>query len=199
MFSASRGTENLSSSPGSAVQCECRRLDAHSQLTANVVCRQRCDNAVSFAGDAYDKDISKLLEEVPRATSAPPHLADRWPTVSRCWLWETGHRLERAYDNLRWLQGAADPANLNRGWPGIEHADIRFDEDYARFYEAYSGQRKLPPPVEGRTLYSELGLLQHKQQMLAHQGMLSSATPPPTQALLMGGGLTPGGECCLEC
>lgn len=82
----------------------------------------------------------------------------------------------------------------------MEHADIRFDEDYARFYEAYSGQRKLPPPVEGRTLYSELGLLHQKQQLLAHQqGMLSSATPPPTQALLMGGGLTPGGACCCCC
>ena len=93
------------------------------------------------------------------------------------------------------LQGAADPANANRGWTGIEHGDIRFDEDYARFYEAYSGQRKLPPPVEGRTLYSELGLLHQKQQMLAQQSnMLGSATPPPNQALLMAGGLTPGGE-----
>jgi hypothetical protein len=92
-------------------------------------------------------------------------------------------------------QGAADPASANRGWSGIEHGDIRFDEDYARFYEAYSGQRKLPPPVEGRTLYSELGLMQQKQQLLAQQtNMLSSATPPPNQALLMAGGLTPGGE-----
>jgi hypothetical protein len=92
-------------------------------------------------------------------------------------------------------QGAADPASANRGWTGIEHGDIRFDEDYARFYEAYSGQRKLPPPVEGRTLYSELGLLQQKQQLLAQQtNMLSSATPPPNPALLMAGGLTPGGE-----
>jgi hypothetical protein len=92
-------------------------------------------------------------------------------------------------------QGAADAASANRGWSGIEHGDIRFDEDYARFYEAYSGQRKLPPPVEGRTLYSELGLLQQKQQLLAqHQSMMSSATPPPNQALLMAGGLTPGGK-----
>lgn len=82
----------------------------------------------------------------------------------------------------------------------MEHADIRFDEDYARFYEAYSGQRKLPPPVEGRTLYSELGLLQQKQQMLAHQqGMLSSATPPPSQAALLMNALTPGGEVSLLC
>lgn len=28
------------------------------------------------------ENITKLLEEVPRATSAPPHLQDRWGTVS---------------------------------------------------------------------------------------------------------------------
>jgi hypothetical protein len=111
--------------------------------------------------------------------------SSRWLTTGCCCL-------------LRAAQGAADAANAGRAWAGIEHADIRFDEDYARFYEAYSGQisgqKRLPPPVEGRTLYSELGLLQQKQQLLAqHQGMLGSATPPPTQALLMGGGLTPGG------
>eukprot|EP00878_Enallax_costatus_P025401 GHUV01027176.1.p1 GENE.GHUV01027176.1~~GHUV01027176.1.p1 ORF type:complete len:150 (+),score=31.74 GHUV01027176.1:395-844(+) len=118
-----------------------------------------------------DKDISKLLEDVPRATSAPPHLQDRWNPNN------------------------ADPVASSRGWTGMEHADIRFDEDYARFYEAYSGQRKLPPPVEGRTLYSELGLLQQKQQMLAHQqGILSSATPPPSQSALLMNALTPGGE-----
>ncbi|KAF6244116.1 hypothetical protein COO60DRAFT_117928 [Scenedesmus sp. NREL 46B-D3] len=121
----------------------------------------------------YDSQISKLLEDVPRATSAPPHLQDRW------------------------TPGPPDPASSSRAWPGIENSDIRYDEDYARFYEVFSGQRKLPPPVEGRTLYSELGLLQQQQkQMLAHQqGLLTSATPPPSQAALlgMGGALTPGG------
>jgi hypothetical protein len=73
------------------------------------------------------------------------------------------------------------------------------DEDYARFYEAFSGQRKLPPPVEGRTLYSELGLLQQKQMLAHQQNMLTSATPPPNQAALlgMGGALTPGGALLL--
>jgi hypothetical protein len=28
------------------------------------------------------ENITKLLEEVPRATSAPPHLQDRWGAVS---------------------------------------------------------------------------------------------------------------------
>eukprot|EP00879_Flechtneria_rotunda_P023680 GHRR01025065.1.p1 GENE.GHRR01025065.1~~GHRR01025065.1.p1 ORF type:complete len:206 (-),score=32.15 GHRR01025065.1:105-722(-) len=144
-----------------------------------------------------DKDISKLLEDIPRATSAPPHLQDRWAPVSNrhiCSLPAVSAR----WGNIFWcMQGNADPAVSSRAWTGMEHADIRFDEDYARFYEAYSGQRKLPPPVEGRTLYSELGLLQQKQQLLAQQsGMLSSATPPPSQ-LLMGGGLTPGGKLLL--
>jgi hypothetical protein len=76
----------------------------------------------------------------------------------------------------------------------MEHADIRFDEDYARFYEAYSGQRKLPPPVEGSTLYSDLGLLQQKQQQLL-AAQLGTATPPPSVAgaLMAASGLTPGG------
>ena len=29
-------------------------------------------------------------------------------------------------------------------------------QDYRAFYQLYQGQRKLPPPVDGRTLYSEL-------------------------------------------
>lgn len=102
--------------------------------------------------------------------------------------------------NAVYSQGNADPASANRAWTGMEHADIRFDEDYARFYEAYSGQRKLPPPVEGRTLYSELGLLQQKQMLAQQQGLLTSATPPPSQSALLMNALTPGGEvshfCC---
>lgn len=93
------------------------------------------------------------------------------------------------------MQGNAE-ANSSQGWaPAMDNTDIRFDEDYARFYEAYSGQKKLPPPVEGRTLYNELpGLLQQKQLQAAQQALLSAATPPPSQAaLLLGGGLNPGG------
>lgn len=35
----------------------------------------------------YDKDISKLLDDIPRATSAPPHLAERWAGVSTFAAW----------------------------------------------------------------------------------------------------------------
>jgi len=88
--------------------------------------------------------------------------------------------------------------------------DIRFDDDYLRFYESYSGQRKLPQPVGGSTLYSELGHLHqqqqqqqqqhHHQQQQQQQGFQAAAaaaaaaaahygahlgasqTPPPSQA-----------------
>jgi hypothetical protein len=48
--------------------------------------------------------------------------------------------------------------------PMLDAASIRFDEDYQQFFNHMSGQgRKLPPPVDNRTLYQELpGLLQHK-------------------------------------
>lgn len=62
-----------------------------------------------------------------------------------------------------------------RGTP-VDHTvtDIRYDEDYAKFYEAYGQACKLPPPIEGRTLYQDIpGLLQRSrlgQQMLAGAG-----------------------------
>ena len=33
-------------------------------------------------GRRQQDEFSKLLEEIPRATSAPPHLQDRWALVS---------------------------------------------------------------------------------------------------------------------
>ncbi|KAF5825338.1 hypothetical protein DUNSADRAFT_11431 [Dunaliella salina] len=113
----------------------------------------------------YDLEFSKLLEEIPsRATSAPPHLQDgRWP----------GGPLDPATQAPR-----ATPTPLEH--PNI--TDIRYDEDYLRFYQEYSGQRKLPPPIDGRTFFQELpGYLQ--QTRLGSQ--LNSGPGP--------GGLTRGG------
>lgn len=110
----------------------------------------------------YDEEFSKLLEDIPRATSAPPHL-----------------------DHAGWAlsQGASDAIAQEAKLAGIEHTDIRFDEDYARFYESYAGSRKLPPPVDGNTLLELPSLLQqHKlqpnglhQQALLQQGQSISA------------------------
>lgn len=91
------------------------------------------------------------------------------------------------------LQNPADAAvdPSARATPFGQHlGDIRFDEDYARFYEMYSGQRKLPQPVEGRTLYQEVpGLFPSRlQQQLSAGGQVSV----PSQILSRG--VTPGGE-----
>ncbi len=69
--------------------------------------------------------------------------------------------------------------------------DIRLDEDYEQFYQLYSGRRKLPPPVGGRTLYQELpGLMRPQMQsmgmhpgtalalLLLLSGLLCSAASP---------------------
>lgn len=74
-----------------------------------------------------------------------------------------------------------------RATPVGQHlGDIRFDEDYARFYEMYSGQRKLPPPVADRTLYQEVpGLFPSRlQQQLGAVGQ--------AQAQILSRGVTPG-------
>lgn len=51
----------------------------------------------------------------------------------------------------------APPPRLNDG-SFQHHLDIRLDEDYERFYQAQlaSGNKKVPPPLEGRTLYNDM-------------------------------------------
>lgn len=77
------------------------------------------------------------------------------------------------------LQSSDALDGRHRSTPIDPVGDIRFDEDYARFYELYSGQRKLPPPVEGRTLYQEVPSLfpnklqaQQQAQLLAGAGLV---------------------------
>ena len=76
-----------------------------------------------------DGEFEQLLEEIPRATSAPPHLEE----------------LQKAYggqldDPLLLMRPDESPV-VN---PNI---DIRSDELYDTFYRSYSGTKKLPPPL----------------------------------------------------
>jgi hypothetical protein len=167
----------------------------------------------------YDKDISKLLDDIPRATSAPPHLAHlagvsrNLPARPCMGALPTLPQLPGALPSPRPAAGPpaaaaarapraitapcetapaaqanADAVNGQR-WAPFEHADIRFDEDYPRFFETFGAQqRNLPPPVNGRTLYHELPALLHQQklqQAVAQQAMLNNATPPPNAAQLL--------------
>ena len=73
-----------------------------------------------------------------------------------------------------------------RWTPQDGYRDILCDEDYEKFYRTALGAgRKLPPPLDQRTLYNELPahLLQSltpQQTALAHQAL---ATPPPNSLL----------------
>lgn len=76
-----------------------------------------------------DGEFEQLLGEIPRATSAPPHLEE----------------LQKAYGGQ-----LDDPLLLMRPdeSPVVNpNFDIRSDELYDTFYRSYSGTKKLPPPL----------------------------------------------------
>ncbi|KAL2651635.1 hypothetical protein R1flu_019763 [Riccia fluitans] len=91
-----------------------------------------------------DEEFEQLLGEIPRATSAPPHLEE----------------LQRAYGaELNNSPFAATLREDNLSPPVKPFIDIRCDEQYENFYRNYSGVKKLPPPMENRNLYTEFPLL----------------------------------------
>lgn len=85
------------------------------------------------------------------------------------------------------MQGSMSSAGADGRWtPQDGYRDILCDEDYEKFYRTALGAgRKLPPPLDQRTLYNELPahLLQSltpQQTALAHQAL---TTPPPNGLL----------------
>lgn len=87
-----------------------------------------------------DEEFEQLLGEIPRATSAPPHLEE----------------LQRAYGAELGNSPAVSVGEGCRTLPPVKpFIDIRCDEQYEDFYRAYSGVKKLPPPMENRSLYVE--------------------------------------------
>ena len=83
------------------------------------------------------------------------------------------------------LQGAL--GNIQDGrWTPEGWSDIRCDEDYERFYQsqAESG-RKLPPPLDNRTVYAQLP--PHLQQQLTQQqqqALAARLSPAPAGSTL---------------
>ncbi|KAL3700158.1 hypothetical protein R1sor_018180 [Riccia sorocarpa] len=91
-----------------------------------------------------DEEFEQLLGEIPRATSAPPHLEE----------------LQRAYGaELNNSPFVATLREDNLSPPVKPFIDIRCDEQYENFYRNYSGVKKLPPPMENRNLYTDFPLL----------------------------------------
>jgi len=82
------------------------------------------------------------------------------------------------------VQGAL--GNIQDGrWTPDGWADIRCDEDYERFYQQSQaeGGRKLPPPLDNRTVYAQLP--PHLQQQLTQQqqqALAARLSPGPSGA-----------------
>ncbi|EIE25983.1 hypothetical protein COCSUDRAFT_64928 [Coccomyxa subellipsoidea C-169] len=113
-----------------------------------------------------DKNVDRLIDEfeVPRATSAPPHLQEgRWgggPQVG----------------------AVSGPSNGDGRWtPAEGFSDIRCDEDYEAFYRAQlEAGRKLPPPLEHGTVYEKLPPhLQHRLSQQQQRLLASRMSPSP--------------------
>lgn len=113
--------------------------------------------------------------------------------------WGSGSRLSTPHLNVGSSQSQATIAFLNLGicrqgalsniqdgrWTPEQWSDIRCDDDYERFYQsqAESG-RKLPPPLDSRTVYAQLPphlqqQLTQQQQQQALAARLSPAPPGP--------------------
>ncbi len=71
-------------------------------------------------------------------------------------------------------QGALGNQNQDGRWTPSDFTDIRVDEDYERFYRAQAASgKKLPPPLDNRTIYNELP--QHMSQGLSVQAQAALA------------------------
>ena len=75
---------------------------------------------------------------------------------------------------LHTSQGALGNQNQDGRWTPSDFTDIRVDEDYERFYRAQAASgKKLPPPLDNRTIYNELP--QHMSQGLSVQAQAALA------------------------
>ncbi|CAM6028749.1 unnamed protein product [Sphagnum balticum] len=105
---------------------------------------------------------TNTVMDVPRATSAPPHLEE----LQRV----HGSEVEEGPIGMREDEAPVKP-----------FIDIRCDEHYESFYRSYAGVKKLPPPMDNRTLYSDLPVLSPKASVGNLSPFLAGLTLDDTQ------------------
>lgn len=90
---------------------------------------------------------------------------------------------------------------VSRMAPGEGYTDIRFDDDYAAFYELNAGQRNLPPPIDSAGVYPDL---QNYSQQVKEVPMLHGSGSRLNHQLVtstsgglagLNANLNPGGGC----
>ncbi len=90
----------------------------------------------------------------------------------------------RAY-SLAAQAGAAAGAGDPRGFSPDQYTDIRYDEEYEKFYrQSVANGVKLPPPVDSTTLYSQLP--QYSQQHAPPRPPGSMLGPQPSYGAVLG-------------
>jgi hypothetical protein len=165
-----------------------------------------------------NQNVSTLLDELDvqqRPISAPPHLDDRWAQL----VGSGARRIAaRRVDTVAAMQPCrlvvhqcmlATPA-IDALPPACQGqlagtmpeqklsalADIRLDEDYDRFYQAQiASGKKLPPPLDNRTLYQDLPQYQQQPQFspelaqhLLQQQQRATTSPAPSNGILAAAG-----------
>ncbi|CAK9271028.1 unnamed protein product [Sphagnum jensenii] len=100
---------------------------------------------------------NSVIDVMPRATSAPPHLEE----VQRV-RGSSAAAVEEGGSSGGGKCGGED--NDDEATPHMlqPFVDIRCDEHYESFYRSYAGVKKLPPPMDNRTLYSDFPVLSPK-------------------------------------
>ncbi|KAH8955938.1 hypothetical protein BDL97_07G011200 [Sphagnum fallax] len=113
--------------------------------------------------------------DVPRATSAPPHLEE----------------LQRVHGS-EIEEGSSIGMHEDEALPAVKpFVDIRCDEHYESFYRSYAGVKKLPPPMDNRTLYSDLPVLLSPKSSSSSSGSSATHISPFLAELTLDG--NPGG------
>jgi hypothetical protein len=100
---------------------------------------------------------NSVIDVIPRATSAPPHLEE----VQRV-RGSSAAAVEEGASSGGGKCGGEDDDDEATPHMLQPFVDIRCDEHYESFYRSYAGVKKLPPPMDNRTLYSDFPVLSPK-------------------------------------